>query len=550
MKRIALVLLGILVMGIPLFAGGQAAGKTAEADGLSTVKILGVNIERTLGGKNVKLSDWYDGTVKSRLWEQFTAELAKRGVKLDLELIMPDQMQTVFQTTLAAGKLNDYDMVTFGWDPANASDALLSNLYSQNRLAALNKIIEQYSTGPAKDYFFNDETGIFFRKLQTTEDGNFYWLPGTQTTYYKDPSYAVGSYISGMIRWDWLQALGLGVPKTPDEFYNALVAFQQNDMNKNSVKDEVAAISITGFDTGVAQWFGLGNSLVSVINYKAVSPWYQPHAQEYITYLNRLYKAGLLKVDTEGGAMQANRIAYQNNWSVETWDEPGINVPAGAAKAYFVPLAMHALPDRSGLVWEQSGRNVQWTPSIVPARAKNPAGVAKILDYQVTNDYALLTEYGIEGYTFRYDSNGSRVRGDDNPNNVGVDVELIRAGLPGIWTNGCIIPRNMIDDKYFEVLSTRNAGYPLKADFLETLYAKTYPTIMDSASFLAFATTRETERITTISPDLNTYSSELLTSLILGEKSLSNWSTYMADLKRLGLDELISIYQTRLDRAR
>jgi hypothetical protein len=34
----------------------------------------------------------------------------------------------------------------------------------------------------------------------------------------------------------------------------------------------------------------------------------------------------------------------------------------------------------------------------------------------------------------------------------------------------------------------------------------------------------------------------------MGEKSLDNWNTYLADLKRLGLDELISIYQARLDR--
>jgi hypothetical protein len=39
-----------------------------------------------------------------------------------------------------------------------------------------------------------------------------------------------------------------------------------------------------------------------------------------------------------------------------------------------------------------------------------------------------------------------------------------------------------------------------------------------------------------------------LTSLILGEKSFNNWNTYMADLKRLGLDELISITQARVNR--
>jgi hypothetical protein len=58
----------------------------------------------------------------------------------------------------------------------------------------------------------------------------------------------------------------------------------------------------------------------------------------------------------------------------------------------------------------------------------------------------------------------------------------------------------------------------------------------------------EADRVAQILPDLNTYCSELMTSLIMGEKSLANWNSYMADLKRLGLDDLMSIYQARMDR--
>ena len=41
-----------------------------------------------------------------------------------------------------------------------------------------------------------------------------------------------------------------------------------------------------------------------------------------------------------------------------------------------------------------------------------------------------------------------------------------------------------------------------------------------------------------------------LTKLILGQKSLDDWDSYMDDLKRLGLDELIEIYQGRYDRTK
>ncbi len=65
----------------------------------------------------------------------------------------------------------------------------------------------------------------------------------------------------------------------------------------------------------------------------------------------------------------------------------------------------------------------------------------------------------------------------------------------------------------------------------------------------AVPTLDEISKISEISSDLSTYSSELLTKLIMGEKSLDDWDAYIQDLKDLGLDELIAINQGRYDRA-
>jgi hypothetical protein len=248
--------------------------------------------------------------------------------------------------------------------------------------------------------------------------------------------------------------------------------------------------------------------------------------------------------------MQANRIGYERSWILETWNEPGIGVPQGAAKPYFAPFALQATADNPARVWSQSGRVVSWTPAFIPAGAKNAEGAVRIIDYQVSKDYAVLSESGIEGYTFRYDENGNIVKGEPNPANTGLDIELVRGALPSMWTNGSIIPRHVIADTNYEVLSVSAMGYKLKADFALSLYNREYPFIMDRGSYLAFPTANELERINAITPDLTTYSSELLASLIMGEKSLANWESYLTNLKRLGLDELTKIFQARLDRAR
>jgi hypothetical protein len=248
--------------------------------------------------------------------------------------------------------------------------------------------------------------------------------------------------------------------------------------------------------------------------------------------------------------MQANRLGYTYDWALETWLEPSITVPSGAAEPKLVPFVFNALPDTPHMLRVGDGLGVNGNPVFIPAGAKNPEGVAKVIDFWVTKDYAFLSENGIEGYTYHYDNNGVVIKETPNANNAGLDMELISANLPGLWTNGTLLPRYIMRDNVVEIKSAEAVGHIEKAKFSESVYDdKTYY-MKGGTEQQAFPMPRELERIAVIRPDLETYSTELLASLIMGEKSLNNWNSYMADLKRLGLDELISIYQTRLNRAK
>jgi hypothetical protein len=94
------------------------------------------------------------------------------------------------------------------------------------------------------------------------------------------------------------------------------------------------------------------------------------------------------------------------------------------------------------------------------------------------------------------------------------------------------------------------SGYrDFRADFYRKFLNDEYPTVQGD-NILAFPTAQEVDRISVLTTDLKTYSSELITGLIMGTKSISNWDSYINDLKRLGLDELISISQARIDRGK
>ncbi|MDR1565981.1 MAG: extracellular solute-binding protein [Treponema sp.] len=572
MKRIVFVV-GMVLMGSTLlFAGGEQAGSAASSGGLTVIKAWGLDKQYALDNRSIALSEWLSGSAPSRVFEKFTEEMAKIGVKIDYTLVMADQIATAFQTMLASGQINNYDWIA----PINVDIKTRYNLINQKALYPLNQAIQQYSTGAAKEFFFNDPSGRQIAKLNTLTDGNFYWL--TQHSV-GGPE---GSPVTSLIRKDWLDKLGLPVPATLDEFYNTLAAFQEKDVNGNGVKDEVANASLNGMSF-VASWFGLpaawgrgaDESIVYPLDGKAVSVWYEPQIKEYFMYMNKLFKAGLLNISDEGGSNVSN-VAIENRCSAyisymgDTWTEPTVVTPPGAPKAYYVPFVIQAKPGIDPRIYDEGGV-MQWLRSgmySVPARTKNIEKIVEMIDFFETPEYNHLNELGIEGYTYKWLPDMTSQRLPVNNDNVGADQQLYwTGGLAGLWSGWQgIFPRvNKPDPAHTPTKEARRAAS--RRNFVEAGQALGYPEgfvgkyemwvkFEDKAwkataladGILAFPTVQESDRVNELTPDLNTYASELISALIMGEKSLDNWDSYIADLKRLGIDEVIGIYQARLDR--
>jgi putative aldouronate transport system substrate-binding protein len=271
--------------------------------------------------------------------------------------------------------------------------------------------------------------------------------------------------------------------------------------------------------------------------------------------MNRLYKAGLIRTGGEPTDQAMNKIGYMNQWfSVN--DETIIEVPEGDKKAYYVPLLFSAVPGVKPPIWNVGGLSIGTDKvMMVPSSSKNIEKVVKFIDWYVTNDFYTLMEPGIEGYTFNYDANGIPVR-FTNSSQIGIDG---RRGV-AMWAE-TLVPYVQIRDSYGDIISTvergKEYGYPNgwtdKLDFMNDLVANApYPYSWYTGGVLAQATQQEQARLTAILPDLNTYVSELCSNLVMGEKGLdtASWNGYLADLRRLGMDELISIWQTRIDRAK
>lgn len=529
----------------------DAQGDQEQAAGgdLEVVKILGRNYTYTgANGRTVTLRDW-STEGRSERWKKLEEILAEKGVKLELDLIEPDQFDTTIQTMAASGELSNYDMVNI----TPLDDKTKLNLVKQGQLQPLSDILENYSEGPYKEFAATD-AGQFYEKRMRLEDGKIYWVTDFGTSVYEGQE---TNFVLGFqIRQDWLDAVGMEIPTTLDELFDTVKAFQDQDVNQNGEADEAVVVNYGSFATDISCWFGLGIDVTfidSTDGNTVKSPWYQEHVKEYIAYMQKLYENGLLKMDDSqsGTYMANNQVACIANWGTEMWLEPQITVPEGAAYPWFVPFRIQAVEGQTPLFRGSNKYNPGWTATAVPASSDKQAAIAKIFDYLVTDEAIRLTENGIEGVSYEMK--------DGMPSNK-LDGSLENTDAVGmaLWCNGSIFPRYQMNTDLSEEMSTTIAmaetngvknNQSGKKDYTVACIQEPEHRIFHDMNGLAIPTAEEIDRTNEISTDLYTYSAELLTKLIMGEKSLDDWDSYIKDLQELGLDELISIHQARCDRA-
>lgn len=528
----------------------ESGGDAAASGELKTIRIMGVDNSTTLeSGKSIYLSDWVEGD--SKVWNQLLSDLEERGVTLEVDLIPQDQYDTVLQNSVAAGLDCDFLNLT------PLDDKTRTNLISQGKLLPLDDLIEQYASEEGKA-FYNTGYGSEAARVNRREDGKLYWVGAMTVGDYKGEAW--GSFIMPMIRKDWLDKVGMEIPKTADELYDALKAFQDQDVNGNGTADEVAYVNIGSYQTGLAQCFGLGNGLyyLDPVEEKILCNWYQPGIKEYIAFMQKLYSAGLL--DTSGQyneKLAENKLALVNDWVAETYVEPSITVQEGAAAPNFTGFLFQGAEGIEPILNRQDGVQIHIYGYGATDQA-DPEAIGILLDYLASDAYATLSEYGVEGYTYERTADGRIKR---LPATEGIEETEVMSKLVALWVGyagGGILPRMEIVDRVTELETTQDAGremgypeegYADKAAFIRNIYENGDQYQYCSMGMqLANATEEETDRTTELATDLWTYTDELLVKLIMGEQSLDDWDTYIAEIKELGMDEIIQIHQDRYDR--
>ena len=459
------------------------------------------------------------------------------------------------------------------------------------------------SSGNMAKFFADDGQLKFAKAAATYTDGDWYYVFMTndtarsiQITESDGPLRAViqvhGPY-AVMTRQDWLDKLSLSMPTTTEEYYEACLAMNQNDVNGNGQNDERI---IMGLGTeyqfqGIGQWFGLpyidfiedpssGEVEVGILS-EGFADW--------ATYLNKFYNDSLI-YNNEGGHPWTNTATFiaENNvisWTLmvdNLWKNGRDN--SGDADCNYQPMPIiQAVDGIAPRLIAQEGAAAEFAVGF-NADSISAADAVKLIDFAYSYELYLLYYFGIEGEAWEFEEDGVTVdnftqhegytKGDiENQYLSLTGMENAFAGMVSytpnpkdqdLWATNAHV-YNTFDEAIEAGEPYAQNGYDearwmdLNSWDEESPYHKFMGYIADYGeeninwaayyTFVTLPTTEESAVQAEYANDLKTYLIETATKLVTGEYNVADLQTYIDyATENLGLTEYVEAQQGRVDR--
>lgn len=340
-------------------------------------------------GKNVQVKVFKShmgvGTIPDSNNAHVKYVLEKTGVEYKLLTTPPGSEATEYLNLMIAS--NDLP------DILRPIGGVEQTLIKQGGALALDDLLPKY----APNLWKNVPKEAWDVVRSASPDGHIYYVPKVFLVPERAP----------MIRKDWLDKVGLPMPKTVQEYKEVLKAFRDKDPNGNGAKDELPTSGrefgkwmdhLFGM-YGIAMWEGSPewDTYNGEIQYAGVSP----NMKAAITFIRELYKEKLLDNETflnKGDVWQAKI----NNNLVGNWyhlpasvRDRYIAMLKGAPDAYIVGMPLPKVEGVQGFVTQKSMGEPEW---IIPTSGKAKVEASlKLLDFFYDEKNAEFTRFGIEG---------------------------------------------------------------------------------------------------------------------------------------------------------
>jgi len=390
-------------------------------------------------------------------------------------------------------------------------------------------------------------------------DGSIYYLPSIDITLSKH--LGAGYYI----REAWLEQLNLDPPTTLDELYNVLKAFKENDPAGGGKTLPSAFPDPNYIVNPLLGSYGLTSSIYQVNNVVKYAP-LEPEFKDALKYLNKLYKENLIPSDylTYDDDMYKAEL-LDNIGLTWGWSNGNIRNPLQAAGLtveeswnLFRPINGMKGLDNKYYIFGYSGRVITTAGEFISCTNKHPVETIKWIDYKSSKEGAWTVKYGPRGVTWELDEKGVPYITDfilNNPDGLTPDEAIYRSGAMEWGYTVCAQGLNRSRPTSHWPYTYEDVDYNRTryAENFESLYSKYWTNWMDFDDSRQMPLTikytgEEKERIDVIAQDLTTLIDENLHKVIMGLEPIEKWDEVVNLLKKMNVDEYISIHQTALDR--
>ncbi|MCM3633875.1 ABC transporter substrate-binding protein [Paenibacillus camelliae] len=420
----------------------------------------------------------------------------------------------------AAG-FSDYELITYGKD---------------GTIIPLEDLIDQYA--PNLKALLERRPDI--KSSITAPDGHIYGLPSwEENNLGSNPFFHV-------INKKWLDELGLSMPQTLDEYTEALVAFKTQDPNGNGKPDEIP-LSFMHMQwcmdiAGLFGAFGMPDNLEHRIvrDGKVIFTAIQPEYKEALNYFHeKWYKQGL--IDPESFTQDAAQYLAKGKTQDVTlgsyiWWEVEEVVGTDRSQDYALLSPLKG-PNGDQTIGRANGGGPGRGAFIITKANKNPEITMRWIDQQYEPYMAAQIHWGPIDVVYEKDENGKLV---NLPLPEGVSAGEFRQQVsPGAGAPGVITIEDLGKVVDLEPRAQQRAK-DLEQYYEAYMEKENYPSI--------FFEPEELNRINKIEPELIKYVNTQRGKFIVDGGVEEQWDSYVSTLEKMGLNELMEIYQTALDR--
>jgi putative aldouronate transport system substrate-binding protein len=517
-----LLLLALLCLGFPLFAGGGGQRENAAA----TEAVVEFPLK-----EKVTLTYWIDFALQaSRVMEDYNGSLTYQELEkltnVHINFIHPAQGQASeqFNLMIASGDYPDIIAGARGY-PGGIDKAIEDGVYLQ-----LNDLIDKYAPNYGGIRKQNSQAA-----RETVGDsgkiGAIYPLLRQENLAWHGLS----------MRKDWLDETGLPVPETIDDWDRVLRAVKRNHPDAVPLVFGFVGPQVTFKDSGI-EGFGCFLSAWNIgpdfyregntIKYGPI----EDNFKNYLALMNRWYQDGLIDKDfparDERGiqTMVTSGQAWAGSHSIDV-----MNNLFSSQRIDWVIAPYPVLKKGDKIQY----RAKDWVTSpgevAISTQCKNPAVAVKWVDYAYSEPGSMLFNFGMEGETYTMVNGSPRF----------TDLVLNNPNMP---TESAMFRYKMFSGAHLRWGAYSNPGTLVNQKVMDAKIAWTeavgYDLMMPPVALTADEG-REAARVLSVT---NVYRNEMCIRFIMGETSLDRFDDYVAEMKKMGIDSTIGLYQAAYDR--